>query len=476
MKYANCVKAVSSGLALLLVLTACSSDPKPRTKYTWGALSPPDMPRSDVVSDRGTTPATSHGDVNRTTPPGTALSDRSPEIAAACTSKVDAKGKVVFDDPSCPDRIRRQMSNTGDKDPAGLAAACPSRVDANGKAVYEDPLCPDRYRRQVSEKDRAALAAACPSRVDANGKAVYDDPTCPDRFRQVSETDRAALAAACPSQVDAAGKAVYDDPSCPDRYRHQISSIREARVRLARAAGLKAWDEPSAVDERNRTALATACPSRVDATGNTVYDDPGCPEQYRRQKENIDARAALVAACSSHVDATGKIVYDDPACLARNRYLTQENAYYDRYADKAVKHARVAEIAGNQGNVADMVENAQLSLEHAKEARRAGNNADLAAGIVALRQTIAYGQGNVAAATPTATPVSRTRTVKGELSRSSTDVKRADGRETYILRDPQNREVPITLSQEMNQQVQVGDTVEAQIDPDGQVTSITKAQ
>jgi len=439
MKYANCVKAVSSGLALLLVLTACSSDPKPRTKYTWGALSPPDMPRSDVVSDRGTTPATSHGDGNRTTPPGTALSDRSPEIAAACTSKVDAKGKVVFDDPSCPDRIRRQMSNTGDK-------------------------------------DRAGLAAACPSRVDANGKAVYDDPTCPDRFRQVSETDRAALAAACPSQVDAAGKAVYDDPSCPDRYRHQISSIREARISLARAAGLKAWDEPSAVDERNRTALATACPSRVDATGNTVYDDPGCPEQYRRQKENIDARAALVAACSSHVDVTGKIVYDDPACLARNRYLTQENAYYDRYADKAVKHARVAEIAGNQGNVADMVENAQLSLEHAKEARRAGNNADLAAGIVALRQTIAYGQGNVAAATPTATPVSRTRTVKGELSRSSTDVKRADGRETYILRDPQNREVPITLSQEMNQQVQVGDTVEAQIDPDGQVTSITKAQ
>ena len=435
MKYVNCVKAVSSGLALLLVLSACSSDPKPRTKYTWGALSPPDMPRSDVVSDRGTTPVTSYDDVNRTTPSGTALSDRSPEIAAACPSKVDAKGTVVFDDPSCPDRIRRQTSNTGDK-------------------------------------DRAALAAACPSRVDASGKAVYDDPTCPDRFRQVSETDRAALAAACPSRVDATGTAIYDDPSCPDRFRRQAASIREARISLARAAGIKKWDEPSAVGEKERATLAAACPSRVDATGNTVYDDPGCPERYRRQKENIDARAALVAACSSHVDATGKIVYDDPACLARNRYLTQENAYYDRYADKAVKHARTAEIAASQGNVADMVENAQLSLEHAKEARRAGNNADLAAGIVALRQTIAYGQGNVAAATP----VSRTRTVKGELSRSSTDVKRADGRETYILRDPQNREVPITLSQEMNQQVQVGDMVEAQIDPDGQVTSITKAQ
>ena len=34
---------------------------------------------------------------------------------------------------------------------------------------------------------------------------------------------------------------------------------------------------------------------------------------------------------------------------------------------------------------------------------------------------------------------------------------------------------PIILSQEMNQEVHVGDVVEAQIGADGQVTSITKA-
>jgi hypothetical protein len=136
-----------------------------------------------------------------------------------------------------------------------------------------------------------------------------------------------------------------------------------------------------------------------------------------------------------------------------------------------VKHARTAEIAANEGNVPDMLQHAELSLDQAKEARRAGNNADLAAGIMALRQAIAYGQGNAVAATP----VSRTRTVKGELSLRS-DGKRADGRENYVLRDPQNREVPITLSPEMNQQVHVGDVVDAHIDADGQVTSITKAQ
>ena len=411
MTYAQYMKTVIGGLSLVLVLSACSSGSKSQktaaasSPSTTEASSPKpkasavqqDMPRSDNVTDRGTTRSPSYSPIDYPSD-RTGVSDRSPEITAAC----------------------------------------PSRTDAQGKVVFNDPACPDRYRRQVSEKDRAVLAAACPSRIDASGNTVY----------------------------------VYDDPTCPGRYRHQISSIREARISLARAAGIKKWDEPSAVGEKERAALATACPSQVDATGKSVYDDPSCPDRYRRQKENINDRAALVAACSSHADATGKIIYDDPACLARNRYLAQESAYYDRYVDKAVKHARAAEIAANEGNVPDMLENAQMSLEHAKEARRAGNNADLAAGILALRQTIAYGQvqGNEV----TTTTVSRSRTVKGELSRG-TGEKRADGRENYVVRDPQNREVPIVLSPEMNQQVHVGDVVEAQIDPDGQVTSITKA-
>ena len=452
MRYANCMKTAIGGLSLVLVLSACSSgsksqktaaasspstteasSPKPKASAV-----PQDMPRSDVVSDRGTTIGPSYTAIDypsdRTGP-----SDRSPEITAACPSRTDAQGKVVFDDPSCPDRYRRQAGGISDKDHAGLAAACPSRVDASGKAVYDDPTCPDRFRRQVSEKDRAVLAAACPSRIDTSGNTVY----------------------------------VYDDPTCPRRYRHQISSIREARISLSRAAGIKKWDEPSAVAEKERAALAAACPSQVDATGKSVYDDPSCPDRYRRQKENIDDRAALVAACSSHVDATGKIIYDDPACLTRNRYLAQESAYYDRYIDKAVKHARTAEIAANQGNVPDMLENAQLSLEHAKEARRAGNNADLAAGILALRQTIAYGQGQ--GNDVTTTTVSRSRTVKGELSRGEKS-SRVGGGEQYVVRDNQNREMPISLSPEMSRQVQVGDVVEAQVDSNGQVTSITKAQ
>ena len=49
-------------------------------------------------------------------------------------------------------------------------------------------------------------------------------------------------------------------------------------------------------------------------------------------------------------------------------------------------------------------------------------------------------------------------------------------RHYVVTRQPENREIPISLSPEMSRQVQVGDVVEAQVDSNGQVTSITKAQ
>jgi hypothetical protein len=317
-------------------------------------ISPPsDLPRSDVVTDRGTSRRALPDQAERAR-----LSDRSPEIAAACPSKADADGKVVFDDPTCPDRYRRQMGTAAAGDATGLATTCPSRVDANGKVIYDDPTCPDRYRRQAGA----------------------------------------------------------------------MSSIREARVRLSRAAGIKVWDTAPGAGTNNYAGVDPRCPSTIDAKGKVAYADAGCAERYRFQ--------------------------------------TKENAFYDRYADKAAKHARAAEIAGNEGNMPDMIEDAELSLDHAKEARRASNNPDLAAGIAALRQAIAFGQTNEV---PGARVGPSAQTIKGELSRS------AGGGEQYVVRDSQNREMPISLTPEMSRQVQVGDVVEAQVDSNGQVTSISKA-
>jgi len=411
MRYANCMKTVMGGLSLILVLSACSSGSKSKTasappsgdmsrsddmrRGATPTISPPiDLPRSDVVTDRGTSRRALPDQAERAR-----LSDRSPEIAAACPSRADADGKVVFDDPTCPDRYRRQMGTAAAGDATGLATTCPSRVDANGKVIYDDPTCPDRYRRQTgttAESGPAGLEAACPSRLDTNGKVIYNDPTCPDRYR---------------------------------RQAGALSSIREARVRLSRAAGIKVWDTAPGAGTNNYAGVDPRCPSTIDAKGKVAYADAGCAERYRFQ--------------------------------------TKENAFYDRYADKAAKHARAAEIAGNEGNMPDMIEDAEWSLDHAKEARRASNNPDLAAGIAALRQAIAFGQTNEV---PGARVGPSAQTIKGELSRS------AGGGEQYVVRDSQNREMPISLTPEMSRQVQVGDVVEAQVDSNGQVTSISKAQ
>jgi small metal-binding protein len=410
MIHAHCMKTVMGGLSLILVLSACSSGSKSKTasappsgdmsrsddmrRGATPTISPPtDLPRSDVVTDRGTSRRALPDQAERAR-----LSDRSPEIAAACPSRADADGKVVFDDPTCPDRYRRQMGTAAAGDATGLATTCPSRVDANGKVIYDDPTCPDRYRRQTgttAESGPAGLEAACPSRLDTNGKVIYNDPTCPDRYR---------------------------------RQAGAMSSIREARVRLSRAAGIKVWDTAPGAGTNNYAGVDPRCPSTIDAKGKVAYADAGCAERYRFQ--------------------------------------TKENAFYDRYADKAAKHARAAEIAGNEGNMPDMIEDAELSLDHAKEARRASNNPDLAAGIAALRQAIAFGQTNEV---PGARVGPSAQTIKGELSRS------AGGGEQYVVRDSQNREMPISLTPEMSRQVQVGDVVEAQVDSNGQVTSISKA-
>jgi hypothetical protein len=409
MIHAHCMKTVMGGLSLILVLSACSSGSKSKTasappsgdmsrsddmrRGATPTISPPsDLPRSDVVTDRGTSRRALPDQAERAR-----LSDRSPEIAAACPSRADADGKVVFDDPACPDRYRRQMGTAAAGDATGLATTCPSRVDANGKVIYDDPTCPDRYRRQTgttAASGPAGLEAACPSRLDTNGKVIYNDPTCPDRYRRQGA----------------------------------MSSIREARVRLSRAAGIKVWDTAPGAGTNNYAGVDPRCPSTIDAKGKVAYADAGCAERYRFQ--------------------------------------TKENAFYDRYADKAAKHARAAEIAGNEGNMPDMIEDAELSLDHAKEARRASNNPDLAAGIAALRQAIAFGQTNEV---PGARVGPSAQTIKGELSRS------AGGGEQYVVRDSQNREMPISLTPEMSRQVQVGDVVEAQVDSNGQVTSISKA-
>lgn len=346
------------------------------------------------------------------------------------------------------------VTDRGSYDPTDRMTTSPDQMAATERPVPSDRLGSGDSRASGSTTDRMTGEGRAEDRIvpcaDAQGDITASmdcDRMNRDRTDLTGLSDRSPeIAAACPSRVNAQGSVVFDDPACPDRYRRQVSE-----------------------------GVATTCPSHLDGNGKVVYDDPSCPSRFRHQMG------------SSY----------------QNVRWTQESAFYDRYANKAVKHAREAEIAGTQGHVPEMLRHAELSLDQAKEAQRAGHHPDLDAGIEALRQTITLGQGNqspaatssirearvrlsraagiktrdVRPANELARPMSQRKiqTIKGELARSERDTG-VSGGEHYVLRDSQNRELPISLSPDMSRQVQVGDVVEAQVDSNGQVTSITKAQ
>jgi hypothetical protein len=65
----------------------------------------------------------------------------------------------------------------------------------------------------------------------------------------------------------------------------------------------------------------------------------------------------------------------DPPTLSdpQSIYLAKENPFFISHIEKAVRHAREAEIAGNLGQAPELQQHAQLSLGQAREAQRAGN-------------------------------------------------------------------------------------------------------
>jgi hypothetical protein len=168
--------------------------------------------------------------------------------------------------------------------------------------------------------------------------------------------------------------------------------------------------------------------------------------------------------------------------------MAAEPANYDRSMDAAVSHVWKAEAAGDAGNIPEMLRHTRTSLEQATAAQRTRTaDVNLNSGIQDLKETLVVGSRDGIA--PSAlrdarvklvrarTVDTRTQTVRGELTRNDRPTAGGvTGGEQYIVRDSENHEMPIALSPEASQQVQVGDTVEVQIDSAGRVTSINKAQ
>lgn len=88
---------------------------------------------------------------------------------------------------------------------------------------------------------------------------------------------------------------------------------------------------------------------------------------------------------------------DQPAMAPLDRpsdtsAAANDPAAYKRQVGDAVTHARKAELAGNEGNIPEMLRHTKLSLDQAQAAQRAGTNPTLDDGIKDLKETLTVGQ------------------------------------------------------------------------------------
>jgi hypothetical protein len=97
-----------------------------------------------------------------------------------------------------------------------------------------------------------------------------------------------------------------------------------------------------------------------------------------------DSKSAGTKGASSAATASDPPTLSDPQSI----YLAKENPFFATHIEKAVKHTREAEIAGNLGQAPELLQHAQLSLDYAREAQRAGSVPGLNEGIGFLRKAL----------------------------------------------------------------------------------------
>ena len=109
-------------------------------------------------------------------------------------------------------------------------------------------------------------------------------------------------------------------------------------------------------------------------------------------------------------------------------YLIRDNPFFNMHIEKAVKHAREAEIAGNMGESEVLLEHARISLMQAREAQRAGTVPGLNEGIANLKKAVSASTWLPAASTqtsPAVMPQASMETPSGEMPQASTQTSSA---------------------------------------------------
>lgn len=166
--------------------------------------------------------------------------------------------------------------------------------------------------------------------------------------------------------------------------------------------------DPTTVTERSvssdRTGSGTDITIDELVTCASRRQDMAGPSNCLRVEKEVKGRfsPSAIRLCRHHVDQSGLLIFEDPGCAlhvrteegasVQNVDVSGETAFFDRYITKAVKQIVEAQVAGLQEHQPEMLRHLELSLDHAHQARRAGNVPGLADGLAELREALRQGE------------------------------------------------------------------------------------
>ena len=108
-----------------------------------------------------------------------------------------------------------------------------------------------------------------------------------------------------------------------------------------------------------------------------------------QQKSLVLAGAGVVLLVLGSISyGADPVTNQPPAPTPQQVYLIRDNPFFNNHIEKAVQHAREAEIAGNMGESEVLLEHAKISLMQAREAQRAGTVPGLNEGIANLKKAL----------------------------------------------------------------------------------------
>ena len=124
-------------------------------------------------------------------------------------------------------------------------------------------------------------------------------------------------------------------------------------------------------------------------------------------------------------------------------YLIRDNPFFNLHIEKAVNHAREAEIAGNMGESVVLLEHTKMSLMQAREAQRAGNVPGLNEGIANLKKAVSLPTALSQTSTQTSSAEGTDPRCIDELQRECGDVQPGSGRIQQCFDDKINNFSPM---------------------------------